>query len=52
MTDHGDDLVVAMPARVAINKAIELAIQFVAGLDARRAELERAPDGVGVGGAS
>ena len=43
----GDDLVVAMPARVAINKAIELAIQFVAGLDAKRAELERAPDGVG-----
>jgi mannosylglucosylglycerate synthase len=42
-----DDVVVAMPARVAINKAIELAIQFVAGLDARRAELERAPEGLG-----
>jgi glycosyltransferase involved in cell wall biosynthesis len=43
-----DDLVVAMPARVALNKAIELAIQFVAGLDARRAALHGAPDGVGV----
>jgi hypothetical protein len=42
-----DDLVVAMPARVAINKAIELAIQFVAGLGARRAQLEDAPDGLG-----
>jgi mannosylglucosylglycerate synthase len=42
-----DDLVVAMPARVAINKAIELAIQFVAGLDARRVELVGAPDGLG-----
>jgi hypothetical protein len=42
-----DDLVVAMPARVAINKAIELAIQFVAGLEARRAQLENAPDGLG-----
>jgi hypothetical protein len=42
-----DDLVVAMPARVAINKAIELAIQFVAGLETRRAELEAAPDGLG-----
>ena len=41
------DLVVAMPARVAINKAIELAIQFVAGLQARRADLEDAPDGLG-----
>ena len=45
--DH--DLVVAMPARVAINKAIELAIQLVAGLDRSRAALEAAPDGVGVG---
>jgi hypothetical protein len=43
------DLVVAMPARVAINKAIELAIQLVAGLDGRRAELEKAPDGLGAG---
>jgi hypothetical protein len=42
-----DDLVVAMPARVAINKAIELAIQFVGGLEARRAELEDAPRGLG-----
>ncbi|MBV9329892.1 MAG: hypothetical protein JO352_39830 [Chloroflexi bacterium] len=42
-----DDLVVAMPARVAINKAIELAIQFVAGLETKRAELEDAPDGLG-----
>ena len=42
-----DDLVVAMPARVAINKAIELAIQFVAGLEGRRAELESAPGGLG-----
>jgi hypothetical protein len=42
-----DDLVVAMPARVAINKAIELAIQFVAGLESRRAELEDAPAGLG-----
>jgi mannosylglucosylglycerate synthase len=45
-----DDLVVAMPARVAINKAIELAIQFVAGLEGRRAELEDAPDGLGARG--
>jgi hypothetical protein len=44
-----DDLVVAMPARVAINKAIELAIQFVAGLEARRAEIEDAPGGLGAG---
>ena len=36
-----------MPARVAINKAIELAIQFVAGLEASRAELEDAPQGLG-----
>jgi mannosylglucosylglycerate synthase len=42
-----DDLVVAMPARVAINKAIELAIQFVAGLETRRAELEDVPGGLG-----
>jgi mannosylglucosylglycerate synthase len=42
-----DDLVVAMPARVAINKAIELAIQFVSGLEARRAELEDVPGGLG-----
>jgi hypothetical protein len=42
-----EDLVVAMPARVAINKAIELAIQFVAGLETRRAELEDVPGGLG-----
>jgi hypothetical protein len=42
-----NDLVVAMPARVAINKAIELAIQLVAGLEAQRAQLENAPEGVG-----
>lgn len=42
-----DDLIVSMPARVAINKAIELAIQFVAGLDQARAGLEDAPDGLG-----
>jgi mannosylglucosylglycerate synthase len=42
-----DDVVIAMPARIAINKAIELAIQFVAGLETKRAELENAPDGVG-----
>jgi mannosylglucosylglycerate synthase len=42
-----DDLVVAMPARVAINKAIELAIQFVAGLEGRREALDNAPDGLG-----
>ena len=45
-----DDLVVAMPARVAINKAIELAIQFVAGLERRRAELEDAPGGLAAHG--
>ncbi len=45
-----DDLVVAMPARVAINKAIELAIQFVSGLEGRRAELEDAPCGLGARG--
>jgi hypothetical protein len=43
-----DDLVVAMPARVAINKAIELAIQFVAALDKKRTRLESAPDGLGL----
>jgi mannosylglucosylglycerate synthase len=43
-----DDLVVAMPARVAINKAIELAIQFVAGLDRERAALQGAPGGLGL----
>jgi hypothetical protein len=42
-----DDLVVAMPARVAINKSIELAIQLVAGLDSHRVALESAADGVG-----
>jgi hypothetical protein len=42
-----DDLVVAMPARIAINKAIELAIQFVAALSLVRTALENAPDGVG-----
>jgi hypothetical protein len=42
-----DDLVVAMPARVAINKSIELAIQLVAGLGDSRAALENAPDGLG-----
>ncbi len=45
-----DDLVVAMPARVAINKAIELAIQLVAGLEGRRAELEDVPGGLGAHG--
>jgi hypothetical protein len=42
-----DDLVVAMPARVAINKSIELAIQLVAGLQAHRARLVDAAGGVG-----
>jgi hypothetical protein len=42
------DLVVVMPARVAINKAIELAIQFVAGLERKRAALEGVADGVGL----
>jgi mannosylglucosylglycerate synthase len=42
-----DDLVVAMPARIAINKAIELAIQFVAALALKRTALESAPDGLG-----
>ncbi len=41
------DLVVAMPARIAINKAVELAIQFVAELNRQRATLESAPDGLG-----
>jgi glycosyltransferase involved in cell wall biosynthesis len=41
------DLVVAMPARVAINKSIELAIQLVAGLAAKRSALENAADGIG-----
>jgi glycosyltransferase involved in cell wall biosynthesis len=44
---RADDLVVAMPGRIAINKAIELAIQFVAGLETRRVHLEDAPDGLG-----
>lgn len=43
-----DDLVVAMPARIAINKAIELAIQFVAALNLERTSLESAPDGLGL----
>ena len=43
-----DDLVVAMPARIAINKAIELAIQFVAVLNLERTALESAPDGLGL----
>ncbi len=43
-----DDLVVAMPARIAINKAIELAIQFVAALNLKREALEGAPDGLGL----
>ena len=43
-----DDLVVAMPARIAVNKAIELAIQFVAGLNRARATLESAPEGLGL----
>jgi len=42
------DLVVAMPARVAINKAIELAIQFVSGLEQQRAGLEHASSGAGL----
>ncbi len=43
-----DDLVVAMPARIAINKAIELAIQFVAALNLERTALESAPDSLGL----
>ena len=43
-----DDLVVAMPARIAINKAIELAIQFVAALNLERTALESASDGFGL----
>jgi glycosyltransferase involved in cell wall biosynthesis len=42
-----DDLVVAMPARVAINKSIELAIQLVAGLATQHPALETAHGGVG-----
>jgi hypothetical protein len=42
------DLVVAMPARVAINKAIELAIQFVGGLERERSVLEGGADGAGL----
>jgi mannosylglucosylglycerate synthase len=42
-----DDLVVAMPARIAINKAIELAIQFVEALNRERSALEGASNGVG-----
>jgi hypothetical protein len=42
------DLVVAMPARVAINKAIELAIQFVARLNRERAALQGSPGGLGL----
>jgi mannosylglucosylglycerate synthase len=45
ITDH--DLVVGMMTRVAINKAIELAIQFVAQLQQARAKLEATPKGVG-----
>jgi len=41
------DLVVSMPARVAINKAIELAIQFTAGLEMKRVLLENSPTGLG-----
>jgi len=43
-----DDLLVVMPARVAINKAIELAIQLVAGMERARAALGHAPDGLGM----
>ena len=43
-----EDLVVAMPARIAVNKAIELAIQFVAGLNRERATLESTPEGLGL----
>jgi hypothetical protein len=43
-----DDLVVAMPARIAINKAIELAIQFVSALNFERRSLESAPEGLGI----
>jgi mannosylglucosylglycerate synthase len=42
-----DDLVVAMPARVAINKSIELAVQLVAALELRRGELQDAAGGIG-----
>ena len=44
----GDDLVVAMPARIAINKAIELAVQFVSALGRERTALEHAPHGLGL----
>jgi glycosyltransferase involved in cell wall biosynthesis len=40
-------VVVAMPARVALNKSIELAIQLVAGLVAHRTALQNAMDGIG-----
>ena len=43
-----DDLVVAMPARIAINKAIELAIQFVAALNLERTALDSVPYGLGL----
>jgi hypothetical protein len=43
-----DDLVVTMPARIAINKAIELAIQFVSALGRQRTALEQAPGGLGL----
>ncbi|MBV8301381.1 MAG: hypothetical protein JOY68_05620 [Candidatus Dormibacteraeota bacterium] len=42
-----NDLVVAMPARIAINKAIELAVQFTAALETQRSELENATEGLG-----
>ena len=42
------DVVVAMPARVAINKSIELAIQLVAALGEQRDALQNAPGGVGL----
>ncbi len=43
-----DDLVVGMPARIAINKAVELTVQFVAAMHSARAALEASPDGVGL----
>jgi mannosylglucosylglycerate synthase len=45
VTDN--DLVVGMMARVAINKSIELSIQFAAELQKKRNLLENAADGVG-----
>jgi hypothetical protein len=42
-----NDLVVGMMARVAINKAIELAIQFTNGLQQKRAQLENIIGGIG-----